>query len=237
MDDLQFRKSIYADPNTTDADVISAKNSDPAKQKFAQDIELLDKKILSALNVAVPDDLAERLILRQSLASHQQQKRRSRVKLALAASVAFAMGLTFNFMQFSNAYSNIGDYAIAHVNHEAQYFSNTDDAKVTLASLNKKMASFNGSFDDVFGELMMADYCRFDGMKSLHLVFRGKENPVNVFIIPNSEHLSFSPAFNSEWLKGRAQNFNQSNVIVVGDKTESLKQWQERINKNIRWSI
>lgn len=236
MDDLQFRRSIYADPKTTDADIRAAIEADPAKQKFAQELETLDDKTLAALNVPVPENLSEKLILRQSLASHQQQKRKSRVRLAMAASVAFAMGVTFTFLQFSSAYTNVGDYAIAHVNHEAKYFSNDGEANVTLASLNKKMASFNGSFNENFGELMMADFCRFDGMKSLHLVFKGESSPVNIFIVPNSDHLEFSSSFQGEDLRGSAINFNKSNIIVVGDEAESLKQWQERIAKNVRWS-
>jgi len=236
MDDLQFRRSIYADPKTTDAEVLAAIEADPAKQKFSQELDALDEKILSALSIPVPENLSEKLILRQSLASHQQQKRRSRIRLAMAASVAFVMGATFTFLQFSSAYTNVGDYAIAHVNHEAKYFTNSSEANVTLASLNKKMASFNGSFSENFGELIMADFCRFDGMKSLHLVFRGDSSPVNIFIIPNSDHLEFNSSFKGDALKGSAKNFNKSHIIVVGDEAESLQQWQERIAKNVRWS-
>lgn len=236
MDDLQFRRSIYADPKSTDSDLVSAQQSDPTKQKFVQEIKQLDQKICNALTVDVPDDLSEKLILRQSLASHQQQKRKGRIKLAMAASVAFAIGLTVNQLQFSHAYETVGDYAIAHTNHEAQYFTNNDEAKVTLASLNKKMASFNGSFSADLGELIMADFCRFDAMKSLHLVFRGKTSPVNIFIVPNSEHLAFSREFKNNELNGIVDKFKESNIIIVGDKSEPLQQWQHKIDSAIRWS-
>ena len=236
MDDLLFRRNIYADPKTTDPDVISAKKSDPAKQKFAQEIEQLDEHILAALNVSIPEELSEKLILRQTLASHQQQKKSSRIKLALAASVAFAVGLTVNHLQFSHAYSSVGDYAIAHTNHEAHYFNNNTEAKVTLASLNKKMASFNGSFSDGLGELMMADFCRFDGMKSLHLVLKGQTSPVNIYIVPANEHLAFMKEFANGELNGVANDYKNSRIIVVGDKQEPLIQWQKKIRDNVRWS-
>jgi hypothetical protein len=236
MDDLLFRRNIYADPKTTDPDVIAAKKLDPAKQKFAQEIDQLDQHIFDALNVSVPEELSEKLILRQSLASHQQQKKSSRIKLALAASVAFAVGLTVNHLQFSHAYNSVGDYAIAHTNHEAHYFTNTTEAKVTLASLNKKMASFNGSFTGDLGELMMAEFCRFDGMKSLHLVLKGENSPVNIYIVPDNEHLAFMEKFSNNELNGVVRNFKDSQIIVVGDKQEPLKQWQTKINDNVRWS-
>lgn len=237
MDDLQFRRSIYADPNNKDQEFLDAINADPAKQKFAQEIKQLDDKIAQAMNVPVPDDLYNKLILRQTLASHQQQKRKKRIHLAMAASVAFAVGLTLNFMQFSSAYSTLGDYALAHVYHEDNHWQNSDEAKVSLTRLNQKMAAFDGSFLNTVGQLIAADYCRFDSMKSLHLVFQGKTSLVTVFIVPQNDDLRFDARFNDNNLQGRSEQFDKTNIIVIGDKNEPLKQWQENIRDNIRWSI
>jgi hypothetical protein len=237
MDDLQFRRSILADPKSRDDAIYAAIKNDPAKQKFVQETEHLDNKIAQAMNIPVPDDLVNKLILRQTLASHQQQKSKTRVRLAMAASVALVMGLTANFMMFSSTYKNLADYAIAHVNYEAKHFSNTAEPTVTLASLNDKMAVFKGSFDSTFGTLIFADYCRFDGNKSLHLVFQGQSSPVNVFILPDDKDLEFVANFEDAKLRGKSLHFNHSNIVVVGDKNEPIKQWQERVNKNITWSI
>lgn len=236
MDDLQFRRNLYADPKTTDPEMLSAKNADPAKQKFSQELDALDQKIFKAMSIDVPEGLSDKLILKQTMASHQKQKKTSRIKLALAASVTFAIGLTFNQLQYSHAYGSVGDYAIAHTKHEAENFNNDTEANISLTSLNQKMASFNGSFADELGELMMADYCRFDGMKSLHLVFKGESSPVNVFIVPANEHLAFNNKFSAENLNGVASNFNENHIIVVGDNNEPVQLWQERIRKNVRWS-
>ena len=42
MDDLQFRRSIYADPKSQDEAVMLAKTADPAKQQFATAVKQLD---------------------------------------------------------------------------------------------------------------------------------------------------------------------------------------------------
>jgi len=237
MDDLQFRRRIYADPNTRDEDMLVAMKEDPAKQKFTQDLEDLDSRLFKAMNVDVPEDLSHKLILRQTLASHQQQKRKGRVHLALAASVTFALGLTLNSMLFSSTYTNLGDYAIAHVHHEEDYFSNTSSANISLSSLNTKMAAFDGSFTADIGKLLFADYCRFDGMKSLHLVFQGETSTVTVFVVPHNEELEFSANFSNDNLIGKSQQFKNSNIIIVGDKNESLPKWQKAIDENVTWSI
>jgi hypothetical protein len=241
MDDLQFRRGIYSDPhnkdNTFSDEVLAEINSNPAKKQLSNDIKQLDNKIAKAMNIEVPENLVDKLILRQTLANHQQQKRKSKIYLALAASVVFAIGLTFNLMQFSNAYGSLGDYALAHVHYEKTRFNNNMDAKISLASLNKKMASFDGSFLSSVGQLISAEYCRFDGMKSLHLVFQGKTDIVTIFVVPKNDNLSFDDKFTDEKLKGTSQRFENGNIIIVANLNESLNKWQNTINDNIQWSI
>lgn len=237
MDDLQFRRSIFADPKSQDSDILAAQHADPAKKQLAHELCQFDEKLKQAMKVPVPDDLCHKLLLRQTLASHQQEKRKSRIHLALAASVAIVAGLVVNYLQFSNSYTNVGDYALAHVYHEQNVFSNDDNTRVSLTSLNQKMTTFNGSFSESMGELISADYCRFDGMKSLHLVFKGVTDVVTVFIIPKEEHLAFTNKFNDEKLRGESLGFKNANILVVADKNESLAQWQQTISSKISWSI
>lgn len=237
MDDLQFRRCIYADPTSLDKDINAAKNADPAKKQLAQELCHFDEKLKQAMKIPVPDDLCNKLLLRQTLASHQQEKRKTRIHLALAASVAVIAGLVVNYLQFSSSYTNLGDYALAHVYHEQNIFSNDDNTRVSLTSLNNKMTTFKGSFSDSMGELISADYCRFDGMKSLHLVFQGLTDTVTVFVVPKKEHLVFTDKFSDKQLQGESLSFEHANILVVADKNESLSQWQHTINKHITWSI
>jgi len=237
MDDLQFRRSIYADPKSRDETVQEAIDADPAKQQFVRDIEALDDKLARAMKVPVPDDLYDKLILRQTMDSHRQQKRKTRIQLAMAASIAFALGLTFNVMQYSEPRATLGEYALAHVYHEEGKFSNDDDIRVSLAALNNKMSSFNGSFERNFGELISAQFCPFQGIKSLHLVFQGKSSPVTVLIVPNQAELEFIEDFNDENFNGKTLLMRDNSVIVIGDKNEPLEKWQDNIRENVSWSI
>jgi len=237
MDDLKFRRNIYADPTSQNDEIIAAQNSDPAKKQLAQELSLFDEKLKQAMQVPVPDDLCSKLLLRQTFASHQQEKRKSRFHLALAASVTVIAGIVLSYLQFSSSYNNIGDYALAHVYHEQSTFSNSDNNRVSLVSLNKKMTAFNGSFSESMGELISADYCRFDGMKSLHLVFKGLTDTVTVFIVPKKEHLAFTDKFSDQNLQGESLAFKHTNILVVADKNESLTKWQRTISDNISWSI
>ena len=62
MDELEFRRRIYADPETTDSDVVEAAKEDEKKRHFWNEQKKLDQQLKQALKVDVPDDLANKLI-------------------------------------------------------------------------------------------------------------------------------------------------------------------------------
>ena len=54
MDELEFRRRIYADPETTDSDVVEAAKADDNKRHFWNEQKQLDKQLKQALKVDVP---------------------------------------------------------------------------------------------------------------------------------------------------------------------------------------
>ena len=62
MDELEFRRRIYADPETTDNDVVDAAKQDDNKRKFWNEQIQLDRQLRKAVKVDVTEDLSHRLI-------------------------------------------------------------------------------------------------------------------------------------------------------------------------------
>ncbi|WP_189637837.1 DUF3379 family protein [Thalassotalea sp. HSM 43] len=237
MDELEFRRRLYSDPNSKDNELLNAIEADPSRKKFAKELKSLDDKIDSVLRVDVPEDLADRLILRQSLDSHSQRQRKSRWHLAVAASVAFIVGISVSYMAITPSHSSIADYSLAHYHHEAGNFAHSGDSKYTLTSFNKSVAGLDVSFTDKLGKLVSVDECFFDGMNSVHLVFEGLYDNVTVFIIPKNEHLAQSEQFADQSVKGISRQYSKGGVIIMGDVKEPLEQWQQKIDETIEWSI
>lgn len=237
MDDLQFRRSLFADPNNIDADIQQAIKADSSKEKFADELNKLEQDLQSAFNVDVPEGLCDKLILRQTMFSHKQQKRKNRIQLSIAASVAFAIGLGMNVLQFSSAYNNLSDHALAHLYHEDGVFTNNSPAKVSLTSLNDKMSTFGGNFKGIMGELISADFCRFDSLKSLHLVFKGENSPITVFVIPHDDDLTVTEQFADAKFTGQVIQYRNSNIVVMAEKGENIDQWKNKVSESITWSI
>ncbi|WP_371377000.1 DUF3379 family protein [Thalassotalea aquiviva] len=237
MDDLEFRRRLFAAPNSKDAEIEAAKKDDRQRQALAQELKHIDQRIASALQVEVPDTLAQRLILKQSMAAHQQSKRRSKVHLAMAASVVLAVAIGVNFINSSPVYSSIADYSLAHYNHEKDNFSQIATINYSLATINRELADLKLQFSDLVGNLISIDDCYFDGLDSIHLVFEGKYDNITVFILPKSKHLRFSNHFTTEAVHGLASEHAFGHVIIMGDKREPLQQWQSSIEQNLQRSI
>ena len=165
MDDLQFRRTIYADPHCTDEDVRQAAAEDPAKQEFWNELKQLESSIQQVSKVDVPEGLAERLILRQTMQRHNKQKQRTRVHLALAASVAFVFGVSFTLWQQQSGI-DLGKHALAHVYHEADGFALKVDGDVGLTQVNAKLAKMGAQISENIGRIYFANFCNFDGVRS-----------------------------------------------------------------------
>ena len=233
MDDLEFRRTIYADPYSKDEDVKSVAEQDPKKRQFCKEIQKLDSQIKQQLLVDVPDELAHKIILRQSLQQHQQLKSRQPWYLAMAASIALIVGISVNV--FNTSAVNLGEHALAHVNLEGDAALLAHE-NVNLAQLNAKLASMGGYVDGDIGEIYFANYCDFDRVRSLHLVIEGEQGRVTVFIVPHNPEFKLQNQFADARFNGLGIDIGQATLLIVGEKSEPLSRTTEKLQKHLLFS-
>lgn len=234
MDDLDFRRRIYADPNDNSPETAAACNDDAMKAKFKAEMQQFDAQLKSVLEVPVPENLAERVLLGQSIANQQKERKKHRVHLALAASFAFAIGISMQFVGVSPRVDTLTDHALAHMTNEMSHIPGTAD--YTLDQLNVKLANFGGHINQDFAPIKFANFCDFDGIRSLHLVFVGERGDVTVFVVPKNANLAVNEHFSTLKFVGEVLTTNVANVVIITDKTnESVDEWTKKIDKAITW--
>ena len=185
MDELEFRRTLYADPNCADEKIKQAISDDPKKRAFYNELKQLDKRMHQASQVKVPDDLVHKLIMRQTMQTHKESKVRNRIQLAMAASIAFVVGVTFTMWQQSNLL-DLSKQAIAHVHHEGNYALGAQ-GNISLQQVNAKLAQFGGEFTEELGQVYYANFCDFENVRSLHMVMQGENGKISVFVIPHND--------------------------------------------------
>lgn len=233
MDELTFRRRIYANPDDNEQEVLDACLQDPVKAKFKADMQQFDDSLTKALNIDVPENLADRVLLSQTIKVQQIQKRKSRVHLAIAASVAFTIGLTFQMFGISPRHDSLGEHALAHVHAEISHLQ--DKATYTTEQLNIKLASFGGQMMSEVAPIKFANYCYFGGIKSLHVVLEGDNHPVTVFFVPNNSGMKNTDVFSDQDFQGESVQFQHAEMLIVTDKNDPVDKWRDKISNAIKW--
>jgi len=233
MDDLTFRKRIYANPNDHDQDIIDACNDDSSKAKFKADMKIFDSQLKQALNVKVPDNLAEKILLSQSIRSQNGASKRTKIHLAIAASVALFVGVISTKFGLVNDYDTVGDYALAH--HMADIQHSHEHNEYSPGQVNSKLAEFGGEIIDALPDISFASTCYFARIKSLHMVFQGEKYPVTVFLIPNQTGLEQTRHFSDQEYNGESINVNNNQLLIITHKDDPKQDWSKQLVNAIKW--
>ncbi|WP_345855476.1 DUF3379 domain-containing protein [Shewanella algae] len=232
MDELKFRRQAYGDPNNQNPEFLEALSQSEDNQAFVAELKALDGKISQALRIPVAEDLSEKLLLKQQLAVHHAQRRRTGWMLAMAASVAFVAGVSFSLWRQGPV--DLGQHALAHVRHET--IAMTSDADISYQAVNAKLASLKGlgsaRFNSQPGRVFYSTFCDFQGIESIHLVLAGEQGKVTVFIVPPEHRVMLAEAFADSEYRGEAIKTDSAYLVLVAEYPQDLDAVKEEIKQS-----
>lgn len=244
MDELELRRRLLTDPQDNDAEVRDALRQDPEQARFAQELRQLDDALAKAMAIPVPDQLADRILVGHAFASHRQQQRRARWQLAMAASVAFAVGIGATLLWpkvhlpggpvYLQAVPG-GDlyaHAVGHYLNEANELGDIDE-KLSFTQVNAKLETLGGDFTGPIGRIYFANFCDFDGVRSLHLILQGQNQRIAAFLVPAP--LAEGGVRMVGDVKVVAIPQGKQTLMVVGAPSEPLEQVASEVESNLRW--
>ena len=233
MDELEFRREVYADPSAEDPRVKKAAEADPAKMDFLKELRQLDSELKQAAKIPVPDDLAHKLIWQGTITDFETHKKRSRRHLALAASVAFIVGLSFTVWQQQSHTIDFSHEALAHMYYQEML---PGASNVSLNDVNTKLQTFGATLASNIGTIKSANYCHLDKQRSLHLILETEQGLVSVFVLPNTGSGKFDKAFSDNQYAGEKLDVQQANVLVVGEKGKDLTNVKQSVKQRMIFS-
>lgn len=221
MDELKFRRQAYEDPHNQDPEFVVQMQKSAENQAFVAELKRLDTKLINALKVDVPEDLADKLILRQQLQQHHKQRRQTGFLVAMAASIAFIVGISFSLLRLGPV--DLAEHALAHVYHEGVALQ--VDQNVDFTQVNAQLASMNNlgnaKFTEQPGKVYYTSYCDFQGVKSLHLVLQAEKGKVTLFIVPIEKRMVLDNTFADGKYQGMGFEAGDAYILLVGeDKTD-----------------
>lgn len=177
MDNLLLRRALYEDPASISPQQL---NDDAQLLQLQQELLLLDHQLKQQLEIDVPPQLAEQILLRQQMLPvirHWWQR-----PLPYATAAALLLSVWFYQGSTPQVSADLGQHALSHVYHE-------------LAALGAISTLDQPSLQPLFAELGLsaelpvpvryARFCDFEGVRSLHLVLEVDGQPLTVFVVPD----------------------------------------------------
>ena len=237
MDDILFRHTATATPNDKSEEFLQRIANSENDKALVKEAKQFDDTLKGLLNVDVPAGLSDKILLEQSFAIEKERRMSGRWHVAIAASVAFVIGISVPMLNsISHSPLDIGDVAMQHVQEE-YYFTAQTNEHADLRMVNAKLARFGGQAMAEIGEVSYVNYCSFEGTPSLHMVVQGEKGPITVFVVPSDAEFIESKSFNNQHLKGITEKMGNANVVIVGERDESLKNMRSVLQNNIQWEI
>ncbi|MEE8118814.1 MAG: DUF3379 family protein [Gammaproteobacteria bacterium] len=225
---IEFRQIVGAEPATKDKAVLRHRLECRTCGEHARYLQDVDRKILAALRVGIPEDLAARVMLKHSL------NRRQPRWLALAATVLIAIGA--GGVSWNSLYGDPLDTAIiAHIHHEPELLLNTDQ-RVSSARLQKVLYRGGAKMNGNLGEVSYAGLCQFRGQLVAHLVLQGERGPITLILLPN-EKVDAPTPIDENGFQGVILPLESGSVAVVGMDGEPLEVVEYRVKDAITWGI
>ena len=237
MDDILFRHTAVATPNDKSEAFLQRQEVSEQDKALVKEAKQFDAKLQSLLKVDVPEDLSNKILLEQSFAVEHERVLNNRWHVAIAASVAFIIGISLpllNNLKVSPA--DIGQVALQHVQDE-YYFTEKLNERASIAMVNAKLATYGAQLQGDIGEVLYVNYCSFEGTPSLHMIVQGEKGKVTVFVVPEDAQFTETAKFNNQYLKGISEKMGHANVVIVGEKNEPLEKMQQMLENNIVWNI
>lgn len=233
MDELEFRRKVYADPDCEDQDFLHALDADTNLEDVVADLKDLNNKIDNALKIDVPTDLEEKLRQQPNVCQLHKVRRKNRAYIALAASITLVVGLTFTMLRLTPV--DMGENALAHVYHEEKAMR--ADADIPYEQVNAQLASVKVlpkmSFSKQPGKITYTTYCDFKGVRGLHLVMEGKQDNVAVFIFPKESRMKLQASFADDKYKGEVIEQDDAYLIFVGKQDQDLEVVRKEVQNTL----
>lgn len=262
MNELEFRKRLYANPLEVDLELLAAAGADPALQKILEQTQEMETEVAALVNaVEVPSSLADKLMAIADTASADTSsqnlgeiasKPAANNKFfqyyAIAASLLLALGVTFSLTFDSgptSAEMAVGDDVLRHLYMDGSEIDEVSNASNTtifgLPALNAVMADSGTRLvsNDFLQNLPIrsAKPCEVvPAFQSAHLIFAGTQGAVSVIVINNSP-VSIEYSFRDDRFNGIVVPMGAGNMVLVGENNEDLEPYKTLFADNIDWVI
>jgi hypothetical protein len=231
MNCLEFRRHKLADPRRLPPEATAHVDACAHCHDFAAEVDRNEERLAAVLAVAVPEGLAERIILNRKMRQRGWPRYAPRL-LALAAAVVLTLGIGFSWW---GGFAS-GEYAreaIKHVMHEPESFTTARIADQEV--FRKVMHEFGADLQAPIGRVRYMKLCPVPGGTGWHIVFETEHGLATLILVPGkSMKVHQAEATLGGW-NALAQSGGQGYYAIVTASPDSLEAVSRMLRQRVRW--
>lgn len=233
MNCLEFRRHCLAEPGNQASEYLRHVQDCPRCAEYASGIIQADKKLSEALRLGVPDNLASRIILRQSIYRGHARQQQTRRMYALAAGVLLAVGLVSGWFMMTWV-PQVDRAVIARIN--AAPASLVARQKISDNELVRVLRALGGELKGDLGKVSYAGIYYVREHQCGQLVVQGTQGPVTVLLMPGV-YVRHERALRSTRFNGIIVPTNTGSMAIVGEKGEPLHETVRTLRSAVTWRL
>lgn len=228
MDCLEFRRLLGIDPHVGDRAAREHLDGCPFCADAHARAQVFEARLAAAMNVPVPDGLADRILLAQ-LTGERQRRGSNRARLgwivlAAAASLVLAVGL---LRQWETASQPLSQLVAKHVTgpHERDALSRT--VSLPEADVRKAFADRGVQLASVPDGVAYVSECPVGDYRTVHMVMPRSDGPISVVYV--TQHRAKASAdFERDGLKGREVPIANGTLFLLAHSSDGFGELERR---------
>ncbi len=231
MNCLEFRRLVDTDPDTKAEEFIRHKAQCESCAAFASRAARFCSTLSAAARIEVPENLASRVLLRQSFSDSRVLFSR-RSALALAASITVVAGLALSGTYLLRPADPLAQEIFTRIRQASDTFEYKTllDNQAVAEALAPVGLDLTGKLEKV----TYAGQSMLGGKSAGHIVIQGEWAPCTVFLVPEI-NVASKYTIHGDNLKGVVVPFDGGALVIVGSPEESLEPVVERVKTSFRW--
>ena len=232
MNCMEFRRILLTCPSEADPAFHRHRFDCPDCTEAAVESAHFEHLLREAVHVDVPENLASRILLKQSFQAQAEPPWwRRRRALALAASMLLMVGLVT--LALSAQQRRLSEEFVALVNGAPSALA--AGKLVSSGDISAALGPAGLDLDGTIGDVTFAGICLVRGKVSGHIVVQGESAPVTVFLI-SEQLVSNRATIRTDHYSGVVLPQGSGTIVIVSAPGEALESLETRVRSAIRWA-
>jgi Protein of unknown function (DUF3379) len=231
---IEFRRLLLTDPGLVEAESAEHRRSCPECAEAVERSAHCEWRLRQALNIGVPENLAPRILLKQSF-EYQAERPwwRTRRAYALAAGMLLVVGLISLGLGAYLQQRRLNEEFVALINGAPYALAAGKPLSGSEISAALELAGLDLAGD--IGNVTYAGRCVVRGKLLGHIVVQGDTAPVTIFLI-GEQLVADRATIRSNLYSGIVVRQGAGTIAILSTPGESLEKVEARIRSAVRWT-